>query len=421
MWDSMLFMVKIKQMMSNMNIFYTEFVRSMLVPLILIFALILSSVITITYTSFVNELKKDICYNKVKQLYVLERNISNRIIELNSICYHISSNNQFTFIPLTGYKYQGYQLSTSLKNLLVGNDYISHLVYYRVSEPEKFYTSSGEMTVHSFWNGYVGFRNQTKKDFINTVQNSSSRLVLPMKESIKGTQYMTIIYPIPMLIDRPSAYVIAYISEKNINNSVDALFTDCQGKFLLLDSSGKSIYEYSTLESGIIQEDIIEYANKIAGDSIYREIKMDGEKYLILKKTSSYNKWQYIALIPMNELMHGLYKRQAIFVVILLTVLISAIIAVTISIQIKYRPIYRLAKTINKDFMQKYNSPKKINEQVLLSKAFETLRTQMKSITERLFLSNLLANQYDEETIAFVLNEYRINFEYSHLSPPEYN
>lgn len=410
----MLRIAKIKQKMSGFNILYTEFVRSMLVNLILIFAVILSSTITITYTSFVNELRKDIWDSKVKQLHVLERTISNRMAELYSISYHISNDRKFTFIPLSSSMYEGYQLSQALDNLLVGNDYISHLVYYRISEPEKFYTSSGEMSVRSFWNGFVGFKGETEEGFIQAIQNSSERIVLPMKESIKGTRYMTLIFPIPQISNKPSAYVLAYISETSINNSVDALFTDCQGLFLLLDSSGNPIYEYSTLESEIAQEEVKAYADRIPDDSSYREFRMGKEKYLILKSTSEYNKWQYITLIPMNDIMHGLYKRQVTFVIILLSVLISAIIAVIISMQIKYSPISKLAETISKDFLLKYNSPKKMNEQVIISQAFETLRVQMENINERLFLSNLLANQYDEDTIAFVLDEYGIHFEYSH-------
>ncbi|MDL2232194.1 helix-turn-helix domain-containing protein [Ruminococcaceae bacterium OttesenSCG-928-L11] len=397
------------------HVLKTKFARTIAIPVILIFIGLMVSVLTVTFTSFVSELKENAYIAKLEQLQAIEGSITARIRELNSISDHIQNDMPFTFTPLDDKQYNGYTLTKTLQRLLVGNDFISYLVYHRVSQPDHLLTSVGEISTRSFWNAYVGYQDTDEQDFFAQLHTITDRQILPMRQTQNNDAYMTIVYPIPMYARNPKAYVLSYISDETMDNTVESLFLDTKGELVIYDLAGAPIYHYNNT----VRDDFSELLANYTGDTDtgLKEIQIDGEKYILLNHYSDYNKWNYIAMIRSDEIQAALNSKQSSFLLFLLSVTLVAIIAVIASALISYRPINLLAQKVSGMPMGTTGTGAISNEQLLLTNAFNTLIDQAQNMNQHLFFSNLLAEQYDDDSIDAAQSAHGVQFEYGSFLP----
>jgi len=392
------------------NALKSKFARSIMIPLISIFVVVLATIILIVFTSFTSEMKINAIDKKMQQLSNTEQGITSRISEINSISYYISRDSQFSFIPLSSNKYSGYELAKTLQKLLAGNRFVSYLSYYRISEADKIYTSKGEMQFHTFWNSYIQTEEETEEQYLNQIRLQTDRKVFPVKASKNGKSFLTIIYPIPLLSSQPSAYVITHIEGGQIDDIVSSLFADSQGEILIYDLYDELIYNYVSSGRDSLQDKINEEVALFTEDKPYRNVTIEGQDYILLKHRSDYNGWSYVSLIRRDDITGNLTDKQISFLLILITITLFAITAVFALVLFNYRFINRLAETVSKDL--NLEDGEEYNEQILLSNAFLTLMEKTQITKQKLFLTNLLAGQYDETTIESAANEYNMTFEY---------
>lgn len=271
------------------NALKSKFARSIMIPLISIFVVVLATIILIVFTSFTSEMKINAIDKKMQQLSNTEQGITSRISEINSISYYISRDSQFSFIPLSSNKYSGYELAKTLQKLLAGNRFVSYLSYYRISEADKIYTSKGEMQFHTFWNSYIQTEEETEEQYLNQIRLQTDRKVFPVKASKNGKSFLTIIYPIPLLSSQPSAYVITHIEGGQIDDIVSSLFADSQGEILIYDLYDELIYNYVSSGRDSLQDKINEEVALFTEDKPYRNVTIEGQDYILLKHRSDYN------------------------------------------------------------------------------------------------------------------------------------
>ncbi len=392
------------------NSLKSKFARSIMMPLISIFVVVLIVIIFIVFSIFTNEIKRNAIDKKLQQLSNTEQSISARFSEINSISLHISDDSQFGFIPLPSKKYTGYELAIALQKLLVGNRFISYLSYYRVSEADKVYTSEGEMLFHTFWNSYLKLEGETEEQHLDQIKVQTNRKALPLKKSKNGKSFLTMIYPIPLLSNQPSAYIITYIAGSHMDDIAGSLFADCQGEVLIYDLEDVLIYNYVSSNRDSLQNEIKDKVGLLTKEIPFEDITVKGQKYMLLKYTSDYNGWSYVSLIRKSDITGSLTSKQIAFLLILFTITLFAITAIMTLVLFNYRSINRLAQTMSNNLNLTYEG--ETNEQLLLSNAFLSLVEKTQSMTQNLFLANLIAGQYDEITIASAVNEYNLSLEY---------
>lgn len=301
-------------------------------------------------------------------------------------------------------------MAKTLQKLLAGNRFVSYLSYYRISEADKIYTSKGEMQFHTFWNSYIQTEEETEEQYLNQIRLQTDRKVFPVKASKNGKSFLTIIYPIPLLSSQPSAYVITHIEGGQIDDIVSSLFADSQGEILIYDLYDELIYNYVSSGRDSLQDKINEEVALFTEDKPYRNVTIEGQDYILLKHRSDYNGWSYVSLIRRDDITGNLTDKQISFLLILITITLFAITAVFALVLFNYRFINRLAETVSKDL--NLEDGEEYNEQILLSNAFLTLMEKTQITKQKLFLTNLLAGQYDETTIESAVNEYNMTFEY---------
>ena len=190
----------------------SKFARSIVVPLAVIFSLLILFVITLVFYSFIRDLKKNVLQTKQAQLEYVEQNLSNRLKEVFRISYGIGNDDYFSFEPIPDSKHSALSLCSMLSRFLTGNDFISSIVYYRLSEPDKFYTSSGEFSFHGFWNGVLNFKDYNESAYLPAIQAIRANKVLPAAESGQGQHFLIVINPLPLFSTKPKAWTISYLS-----------------------------------------------------------------------------------------------------------------------------------------------------------------------------------------------------------------
>ncbi len=152
--------------------FRSGFVRSLSIPLVATFLGIAAAIVLLVYFSFAKRLKDRITANKWEEFSAIENNITSRLEEFDLIANDIYKSPTFLFADLPADKKQGYNMTGEVKRYLVGNQFLSYLIYYRNANPDKFFSSEGEINVKHFWDTYLSFEDKTLEDFIGEIRDS---------------------------------------------------------------------------------------------------------------------------------------------------------------------------------------------------------------------------------------------------------
>lgn len=390
----------------------SKFAKSIMIPIISIFVVLLASIILIVFTSFSNEIKENTMEKKLQQLYTTEQNISARIKEINSITHNISEDSRFSFTKLEDNpSYAGYELAKVLKTFLIGNDFVAYLSYYRTSEMDRICTSVGDMLFRTFWKGYIHHSDIVEEEYLAQVRNIKNRKILPLEDSGSKRGYLTMIYPMPLYHSTPSAYVMVYINASKIDDISNSLFVEAEGELTIFDLENQPIYHYTSSQNEDKRNEMVKAASLMPDGVSYEKITIDGEDYIIFQHKSDYNGWTYVSLVRKNDITSRLTDKQLTFILLLLYIILGAIAAIFISVLFNYRSINRLAQTISEDL--DIGDENSANEQLLLSDAYIYLREKTQNIAQNQFLFNLIEGQYDKVSIEFAANECNLHFEYS--------
>ncbi len=272
------------------NISKSKFVRSVFLKIVSIFLLFIIAIISIVFFSFTSEINRNILAERQKQLDTIENTISKRMEEISSIAYNISKDKSFYLEAVTDNKNTGYEMSETLERYLVGNDFIEHLAYYRLSEPDIIYASSGQLSFRNFWSAYLGVDDATAQNYINKVKDTTEIELNYIALDDEKHSYFSYICPLPQFSKVPQAYVLMLIPISQVKPILESQLTNCYGDVAILDETGTEIYHMSNLE----------HKTPLSLSALLEETYFthDGERYILQKTKSSSNSWTYISAIP---------------------------------------------------------------------------------------------------------------------------
>lgn len=343
----------------------SKFVRSISIRIVLIFLIVIIAIIAIAFFSFTSEIEKNFIKERQMQLDVVENSISQRMGEISSIAYNIGNDQSFFLESVDDKKYSGYEMSVILERFLVGNEFIDYLAYYRLSEPDIIYASSGELSFKDFWCTYLGLEEGMAEATIDQIKAVKQVTIIPLSFGDSKERYLAYTCPFPQLSQNPQAFVLMLIPYAGIESLADSLLANCSGEMIIFDASGTQIFQMSTME----QEISIDF-HRIDTDNPLRH---DGKEYTVQKKVSDSNGWTYVSVIRMNDIISESANKQVIFIVLLLILMLAAIFIVLKSIVEQYKPINDLAITFQ-DSMGGGTKQDIIDEQTLFQDTFETLK-----------------------------------------------
>ena len=373
----------------------SKFIRSIFFETIFVFLAVIAIIVTVMLFSFKSALDEQTVSNQKNQLDMLENQISSRMEEVTSIAYNIGQDQMFYLEPVEGLTYSGYEMSNALSRYLVGNRFIEHIAFYRLSEPDAIYTSNGELTFRRFWNSYLAYGGFSEEAFLERIKAQKGVQLLTLS-SEQGVAYFVYICPLPQFSVQPLGFVIALIPVREIADPLAAQLLSDPGTIAVFDAKGDIIYSASTPGDDLALQ-TPETRNQYAKS----DLTADGKRYVVQSKTSGLNGWTYVSAVRLNSALSGLASKQVLLIVGLIVLMIAAILIVLLGIIRKYRPISNLAMTLT-DPAETPGSGV-VDEKTLLSSTIETLKSDSEQ-KQRFEVAYNQAHEANQAKSAFLSN-----------------
>lgn len=353
-----------KEKRSRNYLMQSKFIRSISLQVLSVLLVVSIAIVSIVFYSFANEINKNIVDDKQKQLAIIEDTISKRMEEITSIAYRISEDETFFFEPVAGSNYSSYKMTEALNTYLVGNSFIEHIAYYRLSENDVIYTASGTYKFSDFWQINCGLDATQSLAIIDDIQNSTQVSVKTISLGNNKGDYFTYLCPIPLFSTKPQAFVLMMIPFEEVIPLLNAQLTDAKGTLAVYDANGQEIFRLSTADDHVPTDTNLDVAEEY--------VKVDGKKYVIQRITSTNNGWTYVSAIKMDDMISGLANRQIVFIILLLVLMFLAMIVLLIAISKQFKPISNLVAAVTDGTTD--GNTTIIDENKLLSHTFATLK-----------------------------------------------
>ena len=289
--------------------------------------------------------------------------------ELSSIAYHIGADPVFYLEPLPDRAYSGYEMSSTLARYLVGNSFIEHLAYYRLSEPDKIYISSGERSLTEFFCTSFGMSREAAEENIRHIRASTQTDIRMIRYGKEGNAFFSHLYPLPQLSAKPQAFVLALIPVKRVAPLLDTLLSDGDSAVAVFDAHGNEIYRKGTLDESFPLRD-----HALDGGAAEERIPFGGKRYILQRVISDSNGWTYVSVIRQNAALSGVANKQLVVIFLLLILVFVAISAMLLSIIVQYRSISKLADTVAGGGAESEAGDAAVDERVLLSNTIASLK-----------------------------------------------
>ncbi|NLG03845.1 MAG: hypothetical protein GX567_08485, partial [Clostridia bacterium] len=288
----------------------SKFVRTVFLRIILIILIVIIAVIAIVFFFFTSEIRNSILSERQKQLDVINDTISERMEAATSIAYNIGTDESFYLESVEKEKYSGTVMSKTLERYLVGNDFIEHLAYYRISDPDVLYTSKGEISFIDFLCSFMRFDQTTAQTCIDEIQSTNKVVVKSFLSEKAERHYFTYLCPLPQFSKNPQAFVIMLIPEHVLSDVLETQLMHYTGEVLIYNALGEELYKISNLTKDIP----LSLSELNASETLV----IDGSRYMIQKSVSDSNGWTYVSIIRMSDIISGVAQKQIIFIVLLL-------------------------------------------------------------------------------------------------------
>lgn len=349
----------------------SKFLRSVFLQVLGVFVGVSVAIVAIVFFSFATEISQNIVSERRKQLAVIEQTISKRVNEITSISYSVANDPTFFLEPVEETKYTGYEMSNTLKRYLAGNSFVEQLAYYRLSEPDKIYVSSGERSFSEFWSTNLGISKEQAKDYIDAITSVRSAQIVTISMN-NDRSFFSYVCPLPQMSPDPQAFVLMLIPTSEVTPLLSSQLVNSEGKIAVFDGEGNEIYRIDALDEKIPM-------NPVSGEGDKEEfIQIGSREYVKHTRVSPTNGWTYVSVIRLNDIIEGLANRQLVFIVLMAVLMLAAVAALIICIMMQYKPISNLADTLSdrakkREETQERQPHEIIDERQLLSETFATL------------------------------------------------
>ena len=338
----------------------SRFVRSLFLRVLAIFIIVSIAIVAIVFISFTSEISRNVIADRQRQLAVIEDTISSRMNEATSVAYNIGNDETFYLEPVAGAKYSGYEMSNALSKYLIGNEFIEHLAYYRLSEPEMIYSSSGELTFDNYWKMYLDNASISKERYRELITGGRNSWTIPAAAG-KADSFIMHVCSFPHFSISPQAFLVMLIPVSEVVPLLETMLIGAKGEVFIFDADGRELCRTGTLGVGIPTD--IRTLESSAKDEY---MTVGGTKYVVQRRVSESNGWTYISVLRLEDIISGLASRQLVFITLLLVLMFVAVFSMLVCIIIQYKPISNLAVEVGGDGG--------VDERELLSNRFASLK-----------------------------------------------
>ena len=335
------------------------------------------------YNQFIKRQKNEIDQKAHESVERIGNWMNTQYQEMMRIVLEINGDGVFSYAPITS-KSQKDDLLEQLSRYVSGNGFLQDMSYESMLDEKTVYSSQGiferenfKKYIYDIWDEFDEREYLTRRKHRVFAAIPANQLVAryyPQKA-------MAYVYGLPLMSDSPKGLITFYVQKNNIDSIVN--------QFIPCDVIDVRFYERDTLVYSLTENE------SIPDDAVI--VSVDG----------SLGEYRYELFAEPNVLYSDYHATQLFYFFMLGIMCVVIVLASWVVAVYNYQPLHKL--------VIKYAGAKagKMDEYELLNELVEDTIEQKHEIQKKLFISNVVWEQYEtEESLYADAQEAGIFFEY---------
>ena len=360
-----------------------SYVVILLVPLIIFGILI--------YFYFIGIIKEDVLANNLNKLDRAREAIDNQVEQLFTISTQLNIKNTDSFFfqdrPL-----RAVNTISELSNYASTNNFIFDILFYYRGD-DFIYSSTSSYEIPFMLDHIYQYENLDEASFKQLINEVSKTEVRPAEniylyKSRSASRFVTFIFPLSMNGFQYTRTALILAPEASFRNLLKDSMRDYSGDTAILDASGRVIVSLNDDE--YLNSDSFQSLLNGSESQINRTISLHHKDYLFSYVKSDQTGWQYVALVPADQILIRVTTLKLILIFLTAFILVIGGAIIYLMMRMNYRPIYRLKQYTDSLWKENKNSSNELDH-VRDTLEFLNARLQDHSLAARdYFLFQLL-------------------------------
>ena len=328
---------------------FNRFYRYLLSYTVLV-VLLLLVVSGAVYGTFVKTLRQDAEDSTISMLSQIKDAVDMRSKEMNRVALQIATNPLLTPYMVTSSKYGEYQAVNELGKYRSSNDFIYDIMIYFGKNSSLLYAASGVYSVDNFFEYVYHFSDLNPEKLnmlVSTAKYPAMRPLETVSDSGRKGKLSMYVFPSSKNPGSSDETILFLIREEAWNNLLQNVLSDYKGYMYIWNENREIIAKTITLPVGDDGDKILQALQSDGFDRPVGTMKIDGCRYSVVRLTSDYNNWSYVAIMPNDQFMGKVNQTLKIFSFSVLAVFLMGMsVSVAFSIR-NYKPIRNLIRMLN--------------------------------------------------------------------------
>ncbi|WP_165972132.1 helix-turn-helix domain-containing protein [Paenibacillus piri] len=361
--------------------YFLSYVLPLVVMLVIVSAVVFSNII--------QTFQEEVETSTTAGLTQIRDTVDARMKELEKIALQIASNPDMTSFRVADEGYPTYRAIAELGKYRSSNFLIYDMaLMYTNRDTGKLYAASGVYSYESFFDYMYQYENWGKEQLLKQLEEMTSPVIRPAENiHINGVdtkkKFITFICPLPIHQGKPYGAVMFLIEENMLSPYLIHIVNKYSGYMYILDNQHQPI---AAFQSGTLEQTARQFLSSLGGASLTSrgaEIHNRFGNYSVIKVSSDYNDWSYVAAIPTDQILQKVQKSRFIFICSAAVIFILGIVISYILANRNYGSLRTIVQMIVDRKVLK-GTADNMDEISYLSQAFDEVMTKQEGLMSQL-------------------------------------
>lgn len=360
------------------------YVVILLVPLIIFGVLI--------YYYFIGILKEDVLAANLNKLDHTREVIDNQIEQLYTISTQLNMKNNDSYFfrdsPL-----KAVNTISELRNYTSTNKFITDILFYYRGD-DYIYSSTSSYKLPFMLDRIYRYESLDAESFTRLINDVSKTDVRPIEniylnDSDSASRFITFVFPLSLNGFRYTRTALMLAPEDSFKDLMMDTMKDYSGNTAVIDGKGRVLVSLN--EDEYMHSDSFQELLNGTESTINQTITLDHKSFLFSYVKSDVTGWQYVALVPAEQIMNRVTTSKLIFIYLLVFVLVVSGAIIYLMMRINYQPIYRLKQYTDSLWKENGNSSNELDH---VRDTLEFLNSQNDVLSAKLQYHSYAARDY---------------------------
>ncbi|MCS7462866.1 helix-turn-helix domain-containing protein [Paenibacillus doosanensis] len=356
---------------------------------VILLVAILFIVGTVVYGNFITTLQNEVEASTVSSLAQIRDITDTRIREMEKISLQISSNPDLTPFKVSEEGYSSYKAIKELGKYRSSNSLIYDIaLIYTSRDTGNLYAASGVFNYASFFGHFYQYETWSEKQFFELLDTLTMPVMRPAEtvkiNGVDSKKLVTYICPLPINQGKPYGAVMFLIEESKMRAILDNVVNKHSGYMYIMDKNNEPLVSAGFSTQG--QTTAEQLFAAIGAESLQGQVNQLRSRYgdySIIRLTSDYNMWTYVAAIPTENFLGKVLAGRRVFNYTVLSLFVIGMLASFLLASKNYRSLRAIVQRIA-DRKAVKEMADNMDEIAYLSQAFDKVISEKEGLLKQL-------------------------------------